>query len=119
VLDMADGERFAIFACVWVSLGVALGVLFWRGSAERKRMWFPRLTVLAGALFIAFTYWISPVAEALYVVVPVTALITYLNLKTTKFCPKCGAYYQTFGALYRANYCRRCGFELPRATPPR
>jgi hypothetical protein len=109
---VSEGERFTVFLCIWVGLGILLAVLVWRGSLEAKRKWFPRMTILAGLLFTGFVYWISPAAEVLYVAVPVVALITFLNLKTTKFCSKCGAYYQDFGAVYRPNYCRKCGQDL-------
>lgn len=115
---MTEGERFFVFFGVWIALGIASVVLLLRGSPEIKRQWFPRITIFAGVLFVAFIYWIAPVLEVLYLAIPAVALITYLNLKIMKFCPRCGAYYQTLGRLYRVNFCHKCGFALSNPQAP-
>ncbi len=109
---MTEGQRFIFFFATWVCLGIASAILLWRGSPDTKMKWYPRIVVLAGVLFIAFVYWVSPDLAVLYFLAPITILITILNLKTTRFCPRCGAYSQNLGALLRVNYCRKCGYEF-------
>jgi len=109
---VAEGQRFFVFFSTWVCLGTATAILIWRGSPDTKRTWFPRITLLTGVLFIGFVYWLMPAVQVLYILVPITALITVLNFKTTRFCPKCGTYSQNFGRLFRVNYCRKCGYEF-------
>jgi hypothetical protein len=109
---MTEQDRFFVFFGVWMMLSVANGLFLWRGSVEAKRTWFPRLAILAGILFVAFAYWVAPYPPILSVLVPATALITLLNLKGTKFCPRCGAYHCSFGPFYKVSFCRKCGTEL-------
>lgn len=113
---MTTGQRFQIFFAVWVALGVVTALVMWRASPRTKKLWFDRLAILAGVLFVAFSYWLTPVAGILYFLVPAVALVTFANLKISKFCPTCGAYYQNLGPLYRTNYCRKCGLNLRAET---
>jgi hypothetical protein len=115
---MTEGQRFFVFFGVWVLLGVGSGALLWFGSVELKRRWYPRLTVTAGVLFVSFVYWLMPVKQVLFVVIPAVTLITLLNLKTSKFCPQCGAFFQDFGSFFRSNYCRKCGHQLSKRVLP-
>lgn len=115
---MTEGQRFFVFFGVWVLLGIGSAALLWFGSLEFKRTWYPRLIVIAGVLFVGFVYWLVPVKQVLVVVIPAATLITLLNLKISKFCPQCGAFFQEFGFFFRSNYCRKCGHELSKPVPP-
>jgi hypothetical protein len=110
---MTEQDRAFVFLGVLVVLGAVNGAFMWRGSPGAKRAWFPRITILAGVLFAAGTYWVMRHAPTLYFLVPVTVLITLVNLKATKFCAQCGAYNQSFGPFHRVNFCRKCGAALP------
>jgi hypothetical protein len=109
---MTEQDRFFVFFAVWVVYGLATGLFMWKSSPEAKREWFPRLTVLTGLLFVAFSYWVAPDPRILLYVVPAVAFITFINLRATKFCPSCGAYHQSMGPFYRVRFCRKCGAEL-------
>jgi hypothetical protein len=118
---VTTGQRFQIFFAVWVALGVTTALVMWRAPPRTNKRWFDRLAVLAGVLFLAFSYWLTPVAGMLYFLVPAVALVILANLTISKFCPNCGAYYQNLGPLYRSNYCRKCGLDLrgeTAGTPP-
>jgi len=115
---MTEGQRFFVFFCTWVVLAISSGLLLWLGAPDVKRTWYPRLIVLAGVLFVAFVYWLTPVTQVLFMVIPVVLLIAILNLKISKFCPQCGAFFQDIGPLARSNYCRKCGHSLRNENGP-
>jgi len=108
---LTEQDRFFVFFGVWVALGLASALFIWRGSPEAKRAWFPRLSVLTGVLFVSFAYWVMPHPPVLYLLIPATAFITFLNIRSTKFCAKCGAYHQSFDWFYKVSFCRKCGSE--------
>jgi hypothetical protein len=109
---MSEDERALVFVGVWVALTAVLGGLFWKGSFQAKRKWFPRLTILAGLLFIALVYWATRIPQSLYLTVPATGIIVFLNLALVKFCPKCSAYNPFWDRPSNVRYCAYCGFRL-------
>ena len=114
---MTEHDRFSVFFVVWLAAGAASAIFLWRGSPEAKRTWFPRIQVAAGMAFVLFVYWVTPGQAVLVILLPAVALITFLNVRFTKFCPNCGAYHQGFGALYRVNFSRKCGSPLSPGPP--
>jgi hypothetical protein len=105
---MTDGERFLVFSVVWIVLAAINGWLVFRASLAVKRKWTPRLVVGVGVLLLGFLAWgatVTFVAGATLVV----ALLTFLNLKSIKFCSACSAYYFHFGRVSKDSYCMKCG----------
>ena len=53
--NVIDHALIASFGATWIVLGVGGGLVFWLGkNAAFKRKWFPRFTILACVLFVAF-----------------------------------------------------------------
>lgn len=101
----------------WIILGIGGFVLFhlWKNVASKKK-WFPRFLILEGVLFV----FISTATTALHfrslwslcVLVflsPAVAVITYLGIKLTKFCVRCGAVIYNGTPFFPDRYCSTCG----------
>lgn len=109
---MSHENLFFVFFALWGAMALGVVLFMWRASPTAKRTWFPRFQIAGGLLFALFTCWIIPNRDVLYFVLPSAALITFLNIRTTKFCMKCGAYHRTFAD--DDSICRKCGAALPR-----
>ena len=110
----------ACFLGTWVVLGVGSFVVFVLGKdAAFKRRWFPRIVILVGVLFVLFSSaimvsdgQISQLPAMLILILPMICLISYLNMRFTKFCGNCGK------TLYSQNwfapliYCSACGAKI-------
>jgi|SRR5262245_39013086 len=107
---MNEQDRVFAFFGVWLALGFGTAIFVRRGSPAAKRTWFPRLEILIGVVFVVTAYSVMPHPQVLYLVVPVASLLTFLNIRATKFCGKCGAYHRSF--FLTLNFCRKCGAEL-------
>jgi hypothetical protein len=117
---MLEAGITALFAGTWIVLGIVSFVVFFLGkNTALKRKWFPRFMVLAGVLFVIFTTtfavlgsktWLS--LGILVITVPAVALISYLNIKMTKFCDKCGATLINSNWFSPMRFCSKCGAAL-------
>ena len=106
-------EIFPIFFVVWVALGVAGFFLFYVSKNARfKKKYFPWYAILAGVVFISFGLMIGFPSEMLYLMVPAVALITFLNIKSTKFCENCGRTIINQMWFTKVEYCAKCGAKL-------
>jgi hypothetical protein len=118
---LTEETRFTIFLVIWILLGLGIWLfLALQRDARLKHHYFRWFLVGAGVLFIAGIAFMGFPFETFVLMVPAVALITYLNIRLTKFCQRCGAInfnYLWFGAM---NYCRRCGASLKsgEASPP-
>ena len=75
-------QIFPVFFGVWVVLGLfSAGFFFLNKNAPLKRKVWPPFVVVAGVLFIGFAMAMGFPSQMLFVMVPVVALITYLNLR--------------------------------------
>ena len=110
----------ALFFGTWIVLGIVSFVVFFLGKdTALKRKWFPRFIVLAGVLFVIFSTTIMVLGSQswwslgiLLVVVPAVAVISYLNIKMTKFCDKCGATLINSNWFSPMRFCSKCGAVL-------
>jgi hypothetical protein len=104
---------FWVFMAVWVALG-AIGWWFFARNRDPKlkRRVLRWGMIGVGLLFTVFTVLMSGEAWVLLFVVPAVALISYLNIRLTKFCPSCGAMLYNYNWFSRMNYCSRCGASL-------
>lgn len=98
---------FTIFIGVWVTLLVVVGLFYWRGSLATKRRFHPFVVIAAALIFLGFITLIMP-ASTFVVIVPVVALMSFLNYKSTKFCDSCGATTVRVPGTKPAP-CRKCG----------
>ena len=95
-------------------------MVFYLGkNAAFKRRWFPRFSIFAGGLFLAFVtafIGVGPGAKGgllvLTLMVPMLVLITFLNIKMTKFCDKCGATLINSNWFVPMRFCSKCGAAL-------
>ena len=109
---MRSSDVFALFAAVWVAVGVALWVFYARGTYSRRKRWHVAVVAGAGLVFIAFAYALSQRTEVLYLAVPAVAAISILGYKLTLTCPRCGFTVHRTGFFSRVVYCPRCGCKL-------
>ena len=101
-----------LFAVVWVSMGVGAYFLFIRSrNAALKRRYYAPYILISSTLFLAY---VAATAEHWRVVafaLPFIVLITYINLRSIKFCGACGRTYNNgwFGKVRR---CPNCDAEI-------
>jgi hypothetical protein len=114
-----------LFVATWVLLGIiGFIVLYLNRDATVKRKWFPRYIMLTGVLFLLFLTAVSVAGSRssgglgiLVIAVPMVVLISYLNLKFTKFCDKCGATIIDHNIFSPTRFCSKCGAKLESGKP--
>ena len=119
--NMADKQQvFQAFFAFWIVLGVSSFLFFQlnRDSKLKKRV-LPFFVVGVGVIFGTFAAWMSdwqPFVLAFFL--PMVALITVLNLRTTKFCPSCGRTLYRQPVFAKASFCSHCGSSLEEKKEP-
>lgn len=104
---------FPIFFGVWVVLGLLSGAFFFLGrNASLKRKVFPPLAVAAAILFVGFVWAMGFPSHVLLVLIPVVVLITFLNLRSVKFCDDCGRTIINQIPFSPPQFCSKCGAKL-------
>lgn len=107
------GGIFPVFYVVWISLGLAGFFLFYLSKdVTFKKKYFPWYVVLAGFLFVSFGLISGLPLRLLYIMVPAVALITFLNIRSTKFCDSCGRTMIDQNWFSKVEYCAKCGAKL-------
>jgi hypothetical protein len=109
-----------LFVGTWIVLGIIGFVVFFLGKdTALKRKWFPRFTVLVGMLFVFFSTTIAVLGSETWlslgimvITVPAVSLISYLNIKMTKFCDRCGATLINSNWFSPMRFCSKCGAAL-------
>jgi hypothetical protein len=118
--NLMGGIVTVCFVGTWIVLGIAGFFLFYFGKdAAFKRKWFPRYIVLVGVLFVFFVATQVVVSSGslgglgiLVVIVPAVFAISYMNIRTTKFCNKCGTTLINMSPFSPMKFCFKCGAEL-------
>ncbi len=106
-------DIFPIFFVVWIALGIAGSFLFYFSkNVQFKKRYFPWYIILAGVLFISFGLVTGLPLVMLFFMVPAVALITFLNIRFTRFCDNCGRTISTQGMFGKVEYCAKCGAKL-------
>lgn len=100
-----------IFFGTWITLGIATWLFYWHGSFEAKRRWHPWIAFGMGAFFALFVCLMSNIRVLLFVG-PAVFLISFLNWKSTKFCPVCRRTLIQTPPWTRMNFCTKCGARL-------
>lgn len=110
---MNPEEIFPIFFGTWIVLGVIGGVIFFVGKdAKLKRKLWPPFVIGTSILFIFFVYLMGFGGEVMYIMVPAVILITFLNLRSTKFCDSCGKTVINQNIISKSEFCSKCGSKL-------
>src|SRR2546421_10768874 len=106
---------FWVFFAVWIVLGLgSAGFFFGSRNAKLKKQVFPWFVWGVGALFIIFLLLITGQPFMLAFVVPAVVLISYLNIRMTRFCESCGATVINHAWFRKARYCSHCGAPFDR-----
>jgi len=106
-------DIFPIFFVVWLALGLAGFFLFYvNKNVQFKRRYFPWYVILGGVLFISFGWVMRFSLQMLFLMVPAVALITFLNIKSTKFCDGCGRTIINQMWFTKVEHCAKCGAKL-------
>jgi hypothetical protein len=109
---VTPGAVFPVFFFVWVALAIGGFVFFTTNKdAARKRRLFPRLAIGAGAAFGLVIAAMAPWPAAL-LFIPFIGVITWLNIRMTRFCDACGRTLINHAWWAKMNYCPYCGAKL-------
>lgn len=110
---MAAGHIFLIFFAVWMALGITSFLLFYLGrNVSFKRRYYPWSVGLAGVLFLGFMAAMRLPFPFLALATPFVVLITYLNLRGTRFCGACGRTITGQNPFSTPEFCSKCGASL-------
>ena len=105
---------FPYFMATWLVLG-ALGFYFFylNKDAAFKRKYFPWFMVFIGVLFLVFMSLMGLPLQAYFLMVPAVGLITFLNIRGTRFCSSCGRTIFPQGLPWsRPEFCSSCGAKI-------
>jgi hypothetical protein len=104
---------FWVFFGVWFALGVGTGCFLWLSrNAALKRAVFPWVVIGAGVLFAFFAVLVSGEMWMLAAAIPAVTLISFVNIRMTKFCDACGATLYNHAWFTRLRFCFKCGASL-------
>lgn len=106
-------ELFPWFFGAWVALALA-SYLFFRGNAnvERKKRFMPAVTIGTGIVFLGFVFAMSGQLREVLFGAPFVALISYINIRNTKFCDSCGETVHNIMWFSKIEFCARCGAKI-------
>lgn len=124
-ISVLNGIVTACFIGTWFVLAVVSFLFLDVGrDAGFKRRWFSRFMILGSVLFVLFATTMmvlqsrSAAGLAILVpVVPMVILISWLNIRFTKFCDKCGATLHDYNWFSPMTFCSKCGAELDPKPP--
>ncbi len=106
----------AIFFVGWVLLAAAGFYLFSvNRDAALKRRFFPWFTLLVGILFVLYVIRLGFSLPTLLFIIPAAALITFFNLRGTKFCDVCGSTVRRNTPFSKIEVCPKCGARMDSA----
>jgi len=104
-------SRFDLFFTVWIVLGIASAAFFYgSNNVGLKRKIFPLWILFVGSLFLFFVSYTQG-HFSWFPVLPI-ALITFLNIKNTKFCAACGKTQINRSLTAPQKFCSNCGSPL-------
>ena len=104
-----------MFFAFWVALGLASFLFFhFNRDAALKRRVFPFFVITVGLIFGAFLiYMTRGSSQVLFLAVPMIALITFLNIRCTRFCGSCDRTLYKQPVFTRPGFCPHCGAQVP------
>ncbi len=97
-----------------LGLGSALFFRFNRNASLKRRLW-PTVHIIEGFLFMVVCWFGTGMhqPEMYWFMVPAVALISFLNIRSARFCDSCGRTLYRQNALSRLPDCPHCGACLP------
>ena len=106
-------QIFPIFFGVWVVLGLISVAFFFLGrNASLKRKVWPPLTIATAILFVGFVWAMGFPSHVFLILIPAVAIITFLNLRSVKFCDACGRTIMNQIPFSPPRFCSKCGAKL-------
>ena len=107
-----DSVFGTFFIIIWITFLVS-GLFFWLNkNAALKRKLFPYFVLGAGLVMVAFISLSKIPHQVLFVAIPIIVLISFLNIKSVKFCDSCGRTVHSQNPFSPAEYCQKCGAKL-------
>ncbi len=108
-------QGFPAFLVIWAVLAIGFSAfLYLSSNAALKRKVWPFATLAASLIFIAFVWTSGIPHEGLLFVIPMVTFITWINIRTMKFCDACGKTVQTRNPFSPPKFCPQCGAPLVR-----
>lgn len=98
------------FVAVWAVAAVGLIIFQLTAPPELKAKWHVHAGVCTGLLFAVFVFWVSGLRTLLIVAIPLAA-VTYLNIRSVRYCLSCGKS-NVDTSLQTPKFCQRCGAPL-------
>lgn len=125
---LAASDHSGLVTTVWVGTYVVLAIVGFIASqqmdAAAKRRSMTRGMILVGGLFVVFKTTLVVMESRswsslgiLIVRVPTVVLGFYLDIKSLKFCDKCGARLDNHNWFTPMRFCSKCGAELGPVKP--
>ena len=111
---MEKEEYFWIFFVFWAILGLGsfLFFQFYKNTKIKKKV-LPVFVIFAGLIFMSFVVFMAGFSyEVLWIMVPAIALISFLNIRNTKFCDNCGKMIYNNNWFSKQEFCSKCGMKL-------
>lgn len=109
-----SGLTWYVFFATWIVLALASFYMFFlrRDTAFKRRYWAPWIVTI-GVLFLVFMLLTGFPLSMVLVAVPFVALISFLNIRSVRFCDSCGATVHDWTLPWRRpRHCSRCGSPL-------
>lgn len=108
-----DEKTFNYFFILWMILGFVSFCFFtFYKNTQVKRKLFAPYIIFVGVLFGGIVLFSTKELWTLYFLVPSIALISYMNIKNSKFCDACGKLSYNYALFPKMRYCSKCGTEL-------
>lgn len=112
MLENTD-KIFPFFIGTWIALGILLFYLFFiKNDYDFKVKYFKYFVILTGLLFIGFNFLMKAPLQVFIIMIPMIILISFLNIKYTRFCKNCGKTIIDILPFSKIKYCTKCGKEL-------
>ena len=104
---------FPIMVGTWIVLGLLSFYLFFiRKNYEFKVRYFKYFVIMVAILFIAFVTAMGAPLQAYIFMIPVVIVITFLNIRNTRFCKTCGKTIINQLGSGKIDFCPKCGSKL-------
>jgi len=117
MFENADKVVPIIFAGTWIVLITLSFYLFnIRNDYKFKVKYFKYFTIILGVMFIGYAAAMGAPRQVYFMIVPAVALMTFMNLKFTRFCRNCGKTIINYMPFTSIEFCPKCGSRLKDRT---
>ena len=112
-MDEIRETVYVISMGLFVMLGLIGSIVFFMSkNVIFKKRYFPWYVISIGILFGLSIIMTGIGFIGLIVFLPAIALITFMNLRMTKFCDSCGKTIINRAMFSKVNFCSNCGAKL-------